>query len=427
MEPEGLVLSREMRPTVKSTLDKSGATPFGENYLHNEALSLLKFAEGSKVETGGFGYLDSDGRVDPSKPLEAWINCRMTQVFGLAELTGIASGRSQVEHGVNGLLDLFYDREHDGFFNAVDRNGAPINTEKLAYDQMFVLLAASTAVKVGVPRASELFEKIDRLIDDKFWDQNYRMMHNNWNQDFSVLDTYHGINSNMHAVEALVAAYEVTLDDKYRTRAFEICERAVNHFAKDLDWLLPEHFDEAWNVDAEYNKDHPADPFKPYGVTIGHLFEWARLALQLKLIAPAGLDLAWIDQGAAGLYEVAKKFGWSADGSDGFIYTMDWQKRPVVTARMHWVAAEAVMSAYTLWHFTKKSEFMADYNAWWSYIDSYVIDKEAGSWRHELDSDQKVVTATWPGKPDIYHAFNACLLGMYEMTASFVGLAGQGR
>ena len=412
---------------MKSTLDSSGSTPFGESYLRAEALSLLSFAQGSKLATGGFGYLDSSGKVDPTKPLEAWINCRMTQVFGLAELTGLAAGRSYVEHGVNGLLDLFEDKVHGGFFNAVESSGNPANGEKLAYDHVFVMLAAATALKVGVPRADELFAKIDRIIDEKFWDSNFQMMHNNWSQDFSTLDIYHGINSNMHAVEALVAAYEVTLDEKYRERAFAICKRAVDQFAKGHEWLLPEHFDERWNVEAEYNKDHPADRFKPYGVTIGHLFEWSRLALQLKFIAREGEDLEWIDEGAAALYDVAKRFGWGADGSDGFIYTMDWHKQPVVTARMHWVAAEAVMTAFTLWHFTHESRYMDDYNAWWSYIDLHVLDKKSGSWKHELDSHHQVVTATWPGKPDVYHAFNACLLGMYEMTASFAGLAGQGR
>ena len=92
---------------LKSALDSSGRTPFGESYLQTEALSLISFAEGSRLATGGFGYLDSNGKVDPAKPLEAWINCRMTQVFGLAELTGLAHGRSYVEHGINGLLDLF--------------------------------------------------------------------------------------------------------------------------------------------------------------------------------------------------------------------------------------------------------------------------------------------------------------------------------
>lgn len=412
-----------MSAQPSTQIDDLGTTSFGEKYLHAQGRSLIKFAEGSFLESGGFGYLDSQGKVDASKPLEAWINCRMTQVFGLAYLLGLSDRRDLVTHGVNALLDLFEDKEFGGYFNSVDRDGRPVTKEKLAYDQMFVLLAASTAKAIGIDRADELFAKIDSLIDSKFWDAEHQMMHNTYDQSLTKLDPYHGINSNMHAVEALCAAYEVTGNSKFKSRAFAICRRAVDEFSKNNEWLLPEHFDANWSVDKEFNVDFPADPFRPYGVTIGHLFEWARLALQLKLIAAPEDDVSWIEIGATKLYEVARAYGWRADDADGFIYTMDWQKKPVVTARMHWVAAEAVMTAYTLWHFTKEDRYLKDYDLWWRYIDSHVIDKESGSWKHELDADHSVVTATWPGKPDIYHAFNACVLGMYPMKTSFVGTA----
>lgn len=412
-----------MAISINNEIDSLHVTKFGEKYLTQEAHSLIKFAEGSLIESGGFGYLNSRGEVDETKPLEAWINCRMVQVFGLAYLFGLSTRKDLVQHGVNSLLDLFEDKQFGGFYNSVGRDGTPVSGDKLAYDQMFVLLAASTARQVGVERAEELFNKVDEVIDKKYWDAEHKMMHNSWDRKLENLDGYHGINSNMHAIEALCAAFEVTGDEKYRARAFAIGKRAVDDFARNSDWLLPEHFDSKWNIDKDFNIDQPADPFRPYGVTIGHLFEWARLVLQLKLIAPSGMNIDWIDTGAKHLYDVARKYGWRADGSDGFIYTMDWKKKPVVTARMHWVAAEAVMSAYTAWFFTRDNTYLKDYDLWWRYIDDHVLDKEFGSWKHELDAKHNVVTATWPGKPDVYHAFNACLLGMYPMKTSFVGTA----
>ena len=35
-----------------------------------------------------------------------------------------------------------------------------------------------------------------------------------------------------------------------------------------------------------YNRDRPADPFRPYGVTVGHQFEWSRLALHVRAASP---------------------------------------------------------------------------------------------------------------------------------------------
>lgn len=409
---------------IQSKLDDASLTKFGEKYLTKEALELISFTKGSAMPEGGFGYLDSFGAVDRSKNRELYIQCRMVQVLGLAQLLELTEAKELIDHGMDALLDLFQDRKNGGFYNAITIDGEPANDRKLAYDHMFVLLAACTAKVAGCARADELLNKIDAVIDQYYWDDEFQMMNNSWDLEFKNLDTYRGINANMHAVEALCAAFDVTGKEKYRDRAYIICRKTVDGFAKNNDWMLPEHFNEKWIVDKDFNIDNPADPFCPFGVTIGHLFEWARLILQLQLqLQGSELDDSWILSGAKGLYEKAKKFGWSADGTDGFVYTIDWQGKPVVRSRMFWVAAEAVMTAYTLWIFTEDDRYLKDYTKWWSYIDAHVIDKVNGSWFHELDPNQKVVAHTWPGKPDTYHAFNACILPMYPMGTSFIGTA----
>jgi mannose/cellobiose epimerase-like protein (N-acyl-D-glucosamine 2-epimerase family) len=186
--------------------------------------------------------------------------------------------------------------------------------------------------------------------------------------------------------------------------------------------MLPEHFDAEWNVERDFNIDNPADPFRPFGVTIGHLFEWSRLILQIDLTMPADTKgQSWVLDGARAMYEIGKTNGWGVDGGPGFVYTIDWQKKPVVTSRMQWVAAEAVMAAFTLWKVTGEDQYLDDYYGWWQYIQDHVIDKKFGSWYHELNAAQEVTTNTWSGKPDVYHAFNACILPLLPFKASFIG------
>ena len=103
-----------MSAQPSTQIDDLATTSFGEKYLLAQGRSLIKFGEGSFLESGGFGYLDSQGKVDAGKPLEAWINCRMTHVFGLAYLLGLSDRRDLVTHGVNALLDLFEDKEFGG-------------------------------------------------------------------------------------------------------------------------------------------------------------------------------------------------------------------------------------------------------------------------------------------------------------------------
>ena len=42
-----------------STIDDTGLTKYGEKFLLEEAKSLVQFARGSEMASGGFGYLDS--------------------------------------------------------------------------------------------------------------------------------------------------------------------------------------------------------------------------------------------------------------------------------------------------------------------------------------------------------------------------------
>ncbi len=404
-------------------LDSTGLSQFGENFSKKEALRLLDFARNSKVKEGGFGYLDLHGVVDRSHPRELYVQCRMVQVFGLGYLLGLSDSLDLVDEGINALFDVFLDTENSGFFNSVDYSNKPVDANKLAYGHAFVLLAASTAKACKHPRAQELLDLIDTVIDNYFWDADYGMLNNSWNRDFSRCDPYRGVNANMHAVEAFIAAFDVTKNPKYRDRALSISKKVVDGFAKENSWMLPEHFDEQWNPDLEFNRDKPADPFCPYGVTIGHLFEWSRLTIQVGVQNSDTSDvMAWALPDAKNLYDLAKQAGWSADGTDGFIYTMDWHKTPVVRSRMAWVVCEAIMAAYSLWITTKDPKYIEDFNKWWQYASDNVLDYKFGSWFHELDPNQNVIDTTWPGKPDVYHAFNACLLTMYPFKPSYVGI-----
>ncbi|MFC7574860.1 AGE family epimerase/isomerase [Klenkia terrae] len=62
--------------------------------------------------------------------------------------------------------------------------------------------------------------------------------------------------------------------------------------ARARDWRLPEHHDADWTALPEFNRDRPADPFRPYGVTVGHQFEWARLVAHLGTVVELPPELA---------------------------------------------------------------------------------------------------------------------------------------
>lgn len=73
---------------------------------------------------------------------------------------------------------------------------------------------------------------------------------------------------------------------------------------------------------------------------------------------------------------------------------------------------------------TGQARFEQWYRRCWDFITEHFIDLEGGSWHHELDADNRPAGTIWPGKPDLYHAYQALLLPGLPLARSLAsGLA----
>jgi len=391
-------------------------SPSHARWLEAEGERLLAFGRASRHPSGGFAWLDTTGAPDPEPPLQLWVTCRMTHVYGLASLLGDPSAGALADHGVAALTGRFHDTAHGGWWAAVDESG-PVSRDKTAYEHAFVLLAASTATAAGRPGAAELLADTLAVVLTRFWDDDAGMVVEQWDEAFTSPDGYRGVNANMHTVEALLAAADVTGDDSLRGRALRITARVVHELAAGNQWRIPEHFDSSWTPVFDYNEDQPAHPFRPYGATVGHWLEWARLAVHLH--AALGPEApGWLLADARSLFDAAVRDGWAVDGAPGFVYTVDWQGRPVVRERMHWVVAEATAVAAALHAATGEASYDEWYQTWWEHAADAFLDVQHGSWHHELSPDNRPSSQTWTGKPDIYHAFQATLVPRLPLAPS---------
>ena len=389
-------------------LESGLETQAHEQWLEAEGDRLLEFGRASQHPEGGFAWLDDDGVPELDSPVELWVTCRMTHVYSLGHMLGRPDCAALADHGVAALEWRFRDDEHGGWFAKVGAEG-PTTTSKTAYEHAFVVLAAASATAAGRPGGRELLDESLTVLLDHFWDDDPGMVVEEWDRAWSSLDEYRGVNANMHTVEALLSAADVLEDLALREKAQRILTRVVHDLAAGNEWRIPEHFDAAWTPLPDYNADEPAHPFRPYGATIGHWLEWARLALHLHAALGAAAP-DWLLSDARSLFDAAVREGWAVDGADGFVYTVGWDGLPVVRERMHWVAAEATVAAAALHAATGEPAYAGLYSTWWEYIDSCFIDHQRGSWRHELSPTNEPSSLTWQGKPDIYHAFQATLI-----------------
>lgn len=425
-------------------------------------VDVVEHAKKSTVPVG-FGYLDEGGSVDQSHPVELWITCRMTYVFSLASMLGVAGSDRLAAHGVQALLDHFQDEQYGGWYSAIehdlDEGGAAsaIDGPKEAYAHAFVLLAANAAAEAGVEGAQTLLDRALENQDSRWWDEEAGRVVESYDRTFTETEACRGLNSNMHTVEAYLATADSTEDSLMTERALRILKFAYDQAAAN-EWRIPEHFDENWQPILDYNEASPDHPFRPYGVTPGHAFEWGRLMLHARgTLQALGLESPeWLITGAANLIMQAATDAWDVDGQPGFVYTTDYDGQPVVRSRMHWVAAEAIGAATVLLKVLQEDGLeadafeggpsyedapassgtasggspidndvaelrskLADYLVqWWDWTLANHLEAP-GQWIHELDAQNVKADRTWQGKPDAYHVAQMLLLPQLDSSPTF--------
>jgi len=392
------------------------STPPDDAWLDAECRRLLAFGRRAVHPGGGAAWLDDAGAPDLGRPVHTWITARTVHVQGLGTLLGVEGADAVAAGALAGLHGVLRDAGRGGWHGAVGPDGTPDGTGKSCYAHAFVMLAASTAVVAGLPGAQRLLDEATGVFEERFWDDDLGRVVDEWDRAWTTAAPYRGLNSTMHSVEAMLAVGDVTGDGVWHRRAARLAGLVLD-LAPAYDGRLPEHFGADWSVDLELNRERPDDPFKPYGATVGHGLEWSRLLLHLEAALGASAPAGLLDTSRL-LFDRAAADGWHADGEPGFVYTTDWDGRPVVRERMHWVAAEAVAAAAALHRRTGEDAYARRYAEWWDYVVEHVRDAERGSWHHELDAANRPQASVWPGKPDLYHAVQATLLPRLPLAPS---------
>lgn len=366
---------------------------------------LLGFGANFPAPNGGAYYLGADGTPIKERPVETWITCRMAHVYSMGHMLGYSGSDYLAAKALKGLEGVLKDEKNGGWYPGITKDGDYLAT-KQCYAHAFVILAATSAYLAGIKGSKELLKDSLETYDRFFWDDEIGLAVDTYNTEFSECDSYRGLNANMHTVEAFLAVADATGDESYRVRAGRVIDHVLG-WAKNNNYRIPEHFTKDWEVDLGLNREKPDDPFKPYGATPGHGIEWSRLICQWAVSSNGSKE--YIDA-AEKLFNRAIADAWNVDGARGIVYTTDWDGKPVVHDRMHWTLAEAINAAAVLYRITGKAEYANRYAEFMEYLDEEVHDKVNGSWFHQLDENNKLKETVWPGKSDLYHAFQAMLI-----------------
>ncbi len=272
------------------------------------------------------------------------------------------------------------------------------------YGLAFVLLAYAHAVLAGMEDARVHLDETVALMERRFWEPAAGLYADEASADWSCLAPYRGQNANMHACEALLAAWEATREPWYLDRAETLARHVTIRQAELAGGLVWEHHHADWSVDWEYNRHDRTNIFRPWGHQPGHLTEWAKLLVMLDRARPA----AWLVPRAEALFEAAVAGAWDAEYG-GLVYGFGPDGAWCDDDKYFWVQAESLAAAAALGARTSAARWWEWYDRLWSYAWRRFVDRRRGAWYRVLRRDHRAVSdeKSPPGKVD-YHTVGAC-------------------
>lgn len=401
-------------------------------FLRDHLADVMGFYEGRCVDPSGglFHFFKDDGAVYDARTRHLVSSTRYVVTHSLGwRHFGHERWRDVARHAL-AFLHQAHRQPGGGFAWRLEWSGggaAVTDATNHCYGLAFVLLAHAHALRAGVEEAASGLEQTWQLMEARFWEPAHSLYADEATADWRVSD-YRGQNANMHACEAMQAAYEATGELRYLERAIALAEAvtgalaakaaALPQVADACAALVWEHYRAGWTIDPDYNRGDRSNMFRPWGFQTGHQTEWAKLLLQLdQLCAKAGraADPSRLTRARA-LFDAAMRFGWD-ERHGGLRYGFAPDGAAYDDDKYHWVQAESLAAAAWLATALERSgapaEDAAAYWRWyerlWSYAWRHFVDHRHGAWFRILAPDNAKVTdeKSPAGKVD-YHSMGAC-------------------
>lgn len=376
-------------------------------FLTDHIRQILDFYHPSIVDpAGGFfqnfmddGTVFDRGRRHLVSSTRIVINyCRAYELFGDDEYA------LRARHGLEFVAERHWDGARGGYNWTLD-GATPDDQTNHCYGLAFVLLMYSALRSAKVISGNEDIARTYELLESRFWLPDDGLYADEASSDWSTLSGYRGQNANMHACEALLAAFDATSDERYLERAYRLARRFALELADKSGGLIWEHYTKGLDIDWDYNRDDPGNLYRPWGFQPGHQTEWTKLLLTLHQHRPE----VWMVERASTLFDRAMQYAWD-DRYGGIQYGFDPEFNICDEQKYFWVQAESIAAAARLALATDRQDYWDWYDRIWQYADRHMIDHEHGAWYRLLERDNGKVSAekSTAGAKCDYHTIGAC-------------------
>ena len=358
---------------------------------------------------GGFyHFFRDDGTVYDAGTRHLVSSTRFVFNYAMAyRRLGDAAYLKATEHGVTFLREQHRNAQTGGYAWLLDGKRVADATNH-CYGLAFVLLAYAHASMAGIEPARAWLDETFDLMEQQFWSPAACLYADEATADWSALSAYRGQNANMHACEAMLAAFDATGQARYLGRADELARNIAVRQAAQCGGLIWEHYHSDWSVDWDYNKNDKSNIFRPWGYQPGHLAEWAKLLLMIERHTENLNSPAWLAPRAVELFDAAMKHAWDEEHG-GLVYGFAPDGSICDGDKYFWVQAESLAAAALLAKRTGDEKYWKWYERIWDYSWKHFVDHKHGAWYRILTRDNRKYSdeKSPAGKTD-YHTMGAC-------------------
>lgn len=338
-------------------------------------------------ENGGFfGAVYNDGRIDNNVPRTAVTCARILWTFSHASIQYQKEEYLQIaQRAFDYLNSAFWDKEYQGLFWSVDRQGNPVSDRKQYYAQAFGIYGYSeffqaTQDQASLERAIQLYH----LVEKHARDPQYGGYIEGSARDFTPLadmrlspkdmNCKKSMNTLLHLIEAYTGLFSIwnagTLRSDLQTLLSDFIQQVIDPQSGHFKLFL----DDEWQSLSDR-------------VSCGHEIEGSWLIEEAVCVLGNTTLKEKIQPITLKLAETVFASGIDSDGS---IIQEGISGKISHAGKEWWPQAEAVIGFYNAYQLSNECKYLRTSQTCWKFIQNKLIDQEQGGWFKRLTADGAV-------------------------------------
>jgi mannobiose 2-epimerase len=366
-----------------------------------------------RVNGGFYGAVSNNLEVNNDVPRSAILCTRILWTFSAAyRKYKAAEYLEMAQWAYDYLTKVFWDKEYEGVFWSVDRNGKPVLSRKHHYAQAFTIYALSEYYQATQsPESLSLAQQLFSLLESHGFDPLFGGYIEGSSREWEALEDMRlaedepacrkSMNTMLHMLEAYTNLLRIWDDPRLKSQHRSLLEtfekQVINHASGHLKLFFNDDWSSLPGIDS-----------------YGHDIEASWLMWEAAQMHDDPSLSSQIRESSLQLAEAVYEDGLDADGS---VFNAGNAQGVTDDSKAWWPQTEGMVGFYNAFQLSGKEYFLEAALDCWRFIQAHMIDRVNGDWFKQTDRagipDPTHLKAGFWDCP--YHHSRACLILIEEL------------